>query len=178
MCKFSRKASFSSYLQQYNRKQLKQLILCPFGARKLAGGKGHETALYYYIFRLKMLVGIRRLVMNVLPEGNLVFRTTDIDPGAETVNWSSSMHLVVLTLRSRKNFVVEGSVVISTSFYLHVLFHVDVQFAEDTLFHFSFSLSLSLSLSLCLFKLNIIFPEVGVDGLCHFPPKCDGLLHS
>ena len=103
---------------------------------------------YITIFRLKMLVGIRRLVMNVLPEGNLVFRTTGIDPGAETVNWSSSMHLVVLTLRSRKNFVVEGSVVISTSFYLHVLFHVDVQFAEDTLFHFSFSLSLSLSLSL------------------------------
>ena len=42
MCKFSRKASesFSSYVQQYNRKQLNQLILCPFDARRLAGGKG------------------------------------------------------------------------------------------------------------------------------------------
>ena len=31
-CKFSRKTSFSSYVQQYNRKQLNQLILCPFDA--------------------------------------------------------------------------------------------------------------------------------------------------
>ncbi|WP_419639058.1 hypothetical protein, partial [Thiolapillus sp.] len=31
--------SFSSYVQQYNRKQLNQLIFCPFDARKLAGGK-------------------------------------------------------------------------------------------------------------------------------------------
>ena len=44
-CKFSRKASFLSYVQQYNRKQLHQLILCPFDARKLVGGKGHETQL-------------------------------------------------------------------------------------------------------------------------------------
>ena len=43
-CKFSRKASFSSYVQQYNRKQLNQIILCPFDARRLAGGKGHEIA--------------------------------------------------------------------------------------------------------------------------------------
>ena len=28
----------------YNRKQLNQLISCPFDARKLAGGEGHETA--------------------------------------------------------------------------------------------------------------------------------------
>ena len=39
MCKFSRKASFSSYVQQYNRKQLNQLILCPYDARRLAGGE-------------------------------------------------------------------------------------------------------------------------------------------
>ena len=31
-CKFSRKTSFSSYIQQCNRKQLNQLILCLFGA--------------------------------------------------------------------------------------------------------------------------------------------------
>ena len=45
-CKFSRKASFSSYLQQYNRKQLNQLILCPFDVRRLVGAKGHETACF------------------------------------------------------------------------------------------------------------------------------------
>ena len=43
-CKFSKKASISSYVQQYNRKQLNQLILCLFDARRLAGGKGHKTA--------------------------------------------------------------------------------------------------------------------------------------
>ena len=35
---------FQSYVQQYNRKQLNQLILCQFDARRLAGGKGHENA--------------------------------------------------------------------------------------------------------------------------------------
>ena len=43
-CKFSRNSSFSSYVQQYNRKPLNQLVLCQFDARRLAGGKGHETA--------------------------------------------------------------------------------------------------------------------------------------
>ena len=43
-CKFLRKASFSSYVQQYNRKQLNQLIFCPFDARKLVGGKGHKIS--------------------------------------------------------------------------------------------------------------------------------------
>ena len=43
---FSRKASFSSNVQQYNRKQLNQIILCPFDARRLAGGKGHQNLLY------------------------------------------------------------------------------------------------------------------------------------
>ena len=42
MCKFFRKASFSSYVQQYNWKQLNQLILCPFDAKRLAGGKGAQ----------------------------------------------------------------------------------------------------------------------------------------
>ena len=36
-CKVSRKSSFSSYVQQYNRKNLNQRILCPFDARRLAG---------------------------------------------------------------------------------------------------------------------------------------------
>ena len=35
---------FSSYVQQYNSKQLIQFILCQSDARRLAGGKGHETA--------------------------------------------------------------------------------------------------------------------------------------
>ena len=43
-CKFSRKSSFSSYVQQYNRKRLNQLILCQFDVRRLAGGNGYETA--------------------------------------------------------------------------------------------------------------------------------------
>ena len=33
-CKISRKFSFSIYVQQYNRKQLNQLILCPFDAMR------------------------------------------------------------------------------------------------------------------------------------------------
>ena len=32
MCKFPRKSSSSSYVQQYNRKQLNQLTLCQFDA--------------------------------------------------------------------------------------------------------------------------------------------------
>ena len=44
-CTFSRKSSFSSYVQQQKQKnkQLIQLILCQLDARRLAEGKGHET---------------------------------------------------------------------------------------------------------------------------------------
>ena len=42
-------ASFSSYVQQYNRKQLNQLILCPFDARRLAGGQPFAR---FVLFRL------------------------------------------------------------------------------------------------------------------------------
>ena len=53
-CKFSRKASFSSYVQQYYRKQLNQLILGPFDARRLAGGKGKLPRKFsrFVLFRL------------------------------------------------------------------------------------------------------------------------------
>ena len=44
MCKFLRKSSFSTNVQQYKKTQLNQLISCQFDARRVAGGKGHETA--------------------------------------------------------------------------------------------------------------------------------------
>ena len=42
-CKFSRKASFSSYVQQYNRKHLNKLIWCPFDVRRLASFHAYPT---------------------------------------------------------------------------------------------------------------------------------------
>ena len=43
-CNFLRKSSFSSYVQQYDRKRLNQLILCQFDVRRLSEGKGHDSA--------------------------------------------------------------------------------------------------------------------------------------
>ena len=45
--KFSRKSSFSSYVRQYNRKQLNQLILCQFDAGGLTGRKGHLFGIFF-----------------------------------------------------------------------------------------------------------------------------------
>ena len=42
MCKFSRKSSFSSYVEQKN-KQLIQLILCQLDTRRLVEEKGQKN---------------------------------------------------------------------------------------------------------------------------------------
>ena len=67
-CKFLKKSSFSSYIQQYNRKQLNQLILCQFDARRLVIGKDRRqlNQLILCQFDTKRLAGEKGIVVHSL----------------------------------------------------------------------------------------------------------------
>ena len=54
-CKFSRKSSFSSYVQHKNRQKKKSSIyLVSVGCGRLAEGKGHETDLVEVFFFVRV----------------------------------------------------------------------------------------------------------------------------